>query len=112
MNVTLYTRDNDVYAVVAGIAQERHTITVRQAGDHPGAADLIIIDAALPGLDAALRDLARQGAHPRPLIVLLSANPYIGTVVRRHHIDAIVAKPLATEQIQAMLAGAVARQHN
>lgn len=110
MTILVISPEQAVDALLRGLVGERGEV-VSYAGTIPKS-DLVVLDVSLPGSSdvlAALLKKRRTGLLRHAVIAVLSASPFAVAQLPKNGVDALIAKPVQTEQMQALLAGVRAR---
>jgi AmiR/NasT family two-component response regulator len=110
LKVLVVSDDPIVTDVFRGLVGERgevstYTGTITKSG-------LVVLDLAMnesSELLALLLKKRRIGSLKKSVLALVSANPFAITQLPRSGVDALIAKPLQMEQVQALLVGVRAR---
>jgi AmiR/NasT family two-component response regulator len=111
LRVIIYTPDEAAADVLRGIVGEHGEVVTHTRGDLLPAS-LVLVDLALPKSADLLSGLILARSHGRletAALAVVSANPFVIRSLPREGVDALIAKPLQTEQVQALLVGVRAR---
>lgn len=111
MKIAIYTRDEATADMLRGIAGQSSEV-VTSTKNELLTADLVLVDLALPRSADLLASLIRARQSGRlggAVLAAMSASPFAIASLRESYVDALIAKPLHVEAVQALLVGVSAR---
>jgi AmiR/NasT family two-component response regulator len=111
LRVIIFSPDEAAADTLRGLVGERGEVLLRETPEMLPA-DVTLVDLALPKSADLLAGLILARASRRletTVLAVISANPFAVSSLPTSGVDALIAKPLQPEQVQALLVGVRAR---